>query len=324
MNAPDALSRCVPGADLTAYAHGELPDWRRAEISRHLLRCAACRADAEADKALLSRLRSFGAAGEDWRAEVAAAGAEVAAGRRARWRAAVVGALAAASVLVTLSLLRPGGSGSPENDGASALATDQLTFPDIGFTALPTDEATLLAAQSMDGYWEAGGGWRDEAATGLAVAALAARRGKALGDDTVAQAVIAGADWLLERLRKDGRLGGEGPEGAAAHAVATLALLEVYSANGDRALRPDLDVLVRALESAGRPDLAGQSAILWARRALGRAKDLGWTGLDDALDRMNGWLLSAPRASTACATLDADLGDTMVVACKMYESAPRG
>ncbi len=319
MSVPDSVSRCVPAADLTAYAHGELPDWRRAEISRHLLRCADCRGEGEADRAVLARLRAFGADGEDWRGEVAAAGAEIAAERRARWGAAATGALAAAVLLVALAVLRPGA----RHDAPSPAAPPQ-TFASVAGTVLPADEATLLTAQSVDGCWGAGGGRRDEAATGLAVAALAARRGKALGDDTVAEAVRAGVDWLVSHVPTDERFSGRGPEAAAAGALATVGLLEVYAATGDRTLRPWLDSGLRAIENASRADLSGESALLWARRALVRAKDLGWDGVDDSIDRLTAWAGGATRSRPACSTMESDLGEPASVACRMYETAPRG
>src|SRR5262245_26754591 len=239
MTKPDASARCVPAADLTAYAHGELPEARRAEISRHLLRCAKCRGEAGAAEGLLERLRAFGAGGEDWRAEIAAAGAEVRAGRRRVLRAGAVALVAA--TLVAALLLRPGPAASPRGGGVAEVAA---LFPEIGATLLPEDESALLQAQQLDGRWSAGGGRRDEAATSLAVAALAGRYGKDLADDTVGQAVRSGVEWLLARQGAAAshaevrpatgddapaapeasvvRIGQDGAEAGAAHALATI------------------------------------------------------------------------------------------------------
>jgi hypothetical protein len=327
MSTPDVTVRCVPGADLTAYAHGELPDVRRAEVSRHLLRCARCRGEADGARSLLGRLRAFGANGEDWRAEIAAAGAHVSAGRRSRRRIALASLCAAAAVVAAVGLtLRAG----PLEGRALRVAEVAALYPEIGATLLPQDESALLQAQQVDGRWAAGGGARDEAATSLAVAALAGRYGRDLADDTVGQAVRSGVEWLLERralpsvgLATDAPAESrDGAESTAAQALATTAILEVYAATEDRTLRPSLDRAVRALQLARRADLSGDSTLRWAHRALSRARELGWDGLDSSLRRFEDWMGGQRRVASIAA--EENPSEMIVLAMRMITLTSRG
>jgi hypothetical protein len=331
MSAPDVTVRCVPGADLTAYAHGELPDVRRAEVSRHLLRCATCRAEADETRALFGRLRDFGAEGEDWRAEIAAAGAPAAAGRRTRRRAALAGLASAAAAALALAVGFPRGAEPPPAAREAGLSEVVAMYPEIGGTLLPEDESALLQAQQLDGRWAAGGGARDEAATSLAVAALAGRYGRGLADDTVGQAVRAGVEWLLARralpsvgLPADGApdAARDGSESTAAQALATAAVLEVYAATGDRALRPALDRALRSLQLARRADLSGDSTLGWAHRALSRAQELGWDGLGPSLRRFEDWMGGHTRVASLAAVEDPS--EMIAIAMRMIASSSRG
>src|SRR5204863_3403345 len=97
---------CPPEADLTAFAHGEFSPRLRAEVSRHLLRCPACHARAEAARDVLLRLAALSASGDAWRADLAAADAALHLGRRRSGLAVGLGVAAAALLAVGLWTLR--------------------------------------------------------------------------------------------------------------------------------------------------------------------------------------------------------------------------
>jgi len=90
---------CPPPADVTAYAHGELLEWRRAEIARHILRCAACRDLHARATDVFVRLRALGDEGDLWRDDVALARRLAAARRRRTAVAAAVVTTGAAGLL---------------------------------------------------------------------------------------------------------------------------------------------------------------------------------------------------------------------------------
>src|SRR5438034_10429890 len=106
---PPPDERCVDAADLTAFATDALPAARRAAVSRHVLRCARCRATLDRDAAMLARLRGFARA-PSWEDDVGAAMLARGARGRARVRGAAGGAVAAAA-LVAAWVLAPGEPG---------------------------------------------------------------------------------------------------------------------------------------------------------------------------------------------------------------------
>src|SRR5437763_3676837 len=87
--------RCVVPSDLTAFALDEMPAARRAAVSRHVLRCVACRTRLDRESAMFARLRGF-SADAAWEDEVAAAVLAFSARGRTLRRAALAGVCAAA------------------------------------------------------------------------------------------------------------------------------------------------------------------------------------------------------------------------------------
>src|SRR5438477_3108705 len=188
---PDPLAGpCVPAPDLTAFAHGELADWRRAEVSRHLLRCPACRADASGDARVLARLLALGAEGDAWRGEAVAARAALARRRRTGLLSAGAGAAAAAVLIAGFAALRAQGTGPAEGRAVASLAGPALSARAKAPPATPlsADESALLASQAPDGRWAGGAAGGDEAATGLALLALVAGRREEIRGGAVGRA----------------------------------------------------------------------------------------------------------------------------------------
>jgi hypothetical protein len=294
-----ASDRCVPGEDLTAFAHGELAAWHRAEISRHALRCAACRAALSDAERVFFALRSLGAAGGDWREDLT--GAIAARGVDRRRRAGVLTlattASAVAAAALALAVLGPHAGrtspeGSPPPFASDVAIADARATPRVARDAPPPsaqDAAALVREQRPDGRWAApdagGGASRDDAATGLALVALAPRA----DDPAVAKALGRGAMWLLSRQDARGAFGGDG-FAVEDLALATSGLLEVYAHDHDARLRPAVDRAVRRLAQSA-PDLdadaPGSPGAAWALHALTRARDVGFDRLDGPVDRLS-------------------------------------
>jgi hypothetical protein len=343
----------VPPADLTAFSHGEFPEWRRAEVSRHLLRCPACRAEAEGARDVLGRLASLGAAGDAWRDDLAAAGAALRLLRRRSGLAVGAGAAAAAVLAAGLLFVRAperpvptahtagthtagartsSADASPAAGEAAAVpARPGVRVPRAPDDAgLSPDEKRLLATQRPDGRWRADEGAEvaasDEAATGLSLLALAARRPDALREGPVARAAASAVSWLLGRRRAEsGALALAGPEDAHVRdrAISTAALLEVWSATREPGLYPAVDAAVRDVARRAPQALADVDA-RWSRAALARAQTLGWDHLEAPLRRIP----AVPRVSSdaesepwpvAAAPGPSDLGP---LACALRVLAP--
>lgn len=348
---PDAGAHagpCPPAADLTAFAHGEFPEWHRAEISRHLLRCPACRDAAEGARDVLARLAALGTDGDAWRDDLAAAGAALSLSRRRSGLAVALGAAAAAGLAVGVWLLPAPGTPSPRTTDlarhavpAGRDAPAALRRPSSPAAALSSDERRLLATQRPDGRWKDDAGTRalasDEAATGLSLLALAARRPEALRGGPVGRAAGAATAWLVGRRRADAATGSASAAASADgaggrdRAISAAALLEVWSATREPTLYPAVDAAVRdvarRVERARRAGTATDDAdARWSRATLSRARDLGWRGLEAPLRR----LPDAPRAPDAASdgaswpvAPVAPSTDSSALACAMRVLSPR-
>jgi hypothetical protein len=96
----------------------------------------------------------------------------------------------------------------------------------------------------------------------------------------------------------------------------------VYAATNDRTLRQPLDRAVRSLELARRADLSGDSTLRWAHRALSRARELGWDGLDPSLRRFEGWMGGQTRVASLAA--EEDPSQMIALAMRMITRTSRG
>ena len=286
--------RCVAPADRTAFALGQLEGdedgARREAVSRHLLRCAACRAEVDAVSALGARLRGFGAGG-DWEADVGAALAAERGRARVRRRAAFAGFAAAAAVVAALGagigFSRDEGVRTPASDVGPVAIRPPTAPAATAAAAAPVspevarERARLLAAQASDGRFSAstrvGGARRDEATTGLAILALVGEGRGLPADAAAARAVADAVRWLRLRQTASGRFGGEQAGAVRDQAIATAALLEVSAATGDAGLRAVADRGVRALarDVADAATLSDEQGGRWVRAVLARAHALG-------------------------------------------------
>ena len=273
--------RCLTPDERTAFALGEADAAARAAVSRHVLRCAACRAALDAEERVVGRLRAF-AASPAWASDLAAADLAHDARTRRRRRAAVGGVAAAAALLLALAtapsvLERVRDRG----DGAGPVAT-AATRPVVGVTRherdgalaaddeapLPASEVSaLVAAQARDGRWRAttgGDPHHDVGATGLALLALL-RGHAALPEGLAARAIADGVRWLAPRA-DDPRVAGE-----RERAVAAAALAAVHRATGDRGVGAAAERARRSTAPAaaqGVPDAARALAYVRTARPL--------------------------------------------------------
>jgi hypothetical protein len=292
---------CPPAPDRTAFAHGEFPEWRRAEISRHLLRCRTCREEVAGARDVLGRLAALGASGDAWRDALAAAVALVHAPERTPPPIPVAKADPAV------------------REVAPAAAAPAALAPAVP-AALSVDERRLLATQRPDGRWKAGEGEgpvaSDEAATGLSLLALAARRPEALREGPIARAVAAATSWLVDRRRA------EVPSAVPArdHAISAAALLEVWAATRESTLYPAVDAAVRDLARRA-PTATDDADARWAHAALARAKQLGWEHLDAPMRRIPAPARPGAETPWPVATAAAP-GDVGTLACALRVLAP--
>lgn len=313
-------ARCISAADRTAFALGhfldEADEARRAAISRHLLRCPACRAEVDAISMLGSRLSTFGSGG-DWEADLGAALAAERGRGRVRRRAALSGVAAAAGVVVALAVglgrdaRSPASDAGPVVDSTARASTAAPRAPYPLGTALSVGK--LLAAQAADGRFPAaahvGGPLHDEAATGLAVLALVGEGRGLAGDAEATRAVAAAIRWLRMREGGSGRFVPDSASHVRDQAIATAALLEVGAVTGDAATRSSAERAVRVLR-ADLPDSADDGG--WGRAVLARARDLATGRAADAGAAM-GDVFVAARWPTGLAEDGSFLGRTLAV-----------
>jgi hypothetical protein len=272
--ARDDRGRCVPGEDLTAFAHGELPGERRAAISRHLLGCGRCRDEYAGMRSLLRRLRALDAGGSRLGAPAAAAEAPGA----LSWRSLVAGG-GIAAVFLAAFLVSWAPAGGSRGAGDARRASE----------AQASEVSLLLAAQRADGSWPAdaafGGSRADEAATAVALLALLPDDPGARYEGVRARAVAQATRWLLARRRSGGATDAT-PERTRNEVVAVAALVEVLAETGDPALRRELEPSLRNVQRAAEALATDPWAVGWLRRALRRARDAGWREAEAALARL--------------------------------------
>jgi hypothetical protein len=200
-----------------------------------------------------------------------------------------VAGVAAAAVLAAGLALAPHDVGRAPATSATPSAAVPREAPD------PAAQAALLRAQAADGRWTSATRHDDEAATGLALVALLEDRRDALHAAPVARAVADATRWLRSRQSDDGGFGARDAEGMRGHALATQGLLEVWAASRDASLQAALAPAVRRLEDDVRHDATN----VWPRRALARARALGWRTSVEATPAP--WALPGAPDASLCA-----------------------
>jgi hypothetical protein len=232
---------------------------------------------------MFGRLRGFAAA-PAWEDELAAADLAHAGRVRAR-RRGVVGGVAAAAAVVAALLAVPAGPTSRDETPAGSVAArpaadSRSAEPSSSAPALSAaDEAALVRAQASDGRWRSttGDERHDAGATALAVLALANARASELRAGTAVPATRAVADgvrWLEARVA-DAAAAGDAASRRDRAVVAT-ALVEVYAATREPALRAVVDRALQAVALDARDARTVDSSAAWSRDALARARAAGW------------------------------------------------
>ncbi len=173
----------------------------------------------------------------------------------------------------------------------------------------------LAAHQHSDGHWGlhdfhtqckghqcngAGGEHSDTAATGFALLAMLGD-GHTHAEGSHRATVDKGVRWLIDRQKDDGDLftSGGGNSQMYSHAIAAIALCEVYGMSGDPKLRQPaqkaVDFIVSAQHDQGgwryRPRQPGDTSVFgWQIMALKSAQIAGLTVPQPTLDRAKTWL----------------------------------
>jgi hypothetical protein len=289
----DAPPACVPGPDLTAFAHGELAPRRRAEVAGHVLRCERCRASLEESRGMLALLSLL-------RPASVAAGARRTSAARSMSVAPLLalGAMAAAVVVAAVSWW-------PRDVSAPSRTEPPVVTARASEAAWSAPEVSaLLRAQAADGRWPAeadfGGSRNDEAATALALLALMPEDARVLSDGPVARAVAGAARWLLARERESGEPAIDSAS-LRNRAVSAAGVLGLYAVTKDESLRLPADRAVRRLARDVERSEGDRSSLTWALRALEKARGLGGARTDAAIRHLHDRLapLGGPLPSEA-------------------------
>jgi len=292
----------------SAWALEALSGEELARFEAHIASCERCRSEAEAMRGLVRRMRELPAeaprrdlAGAILQAVRAGSSEELFLDERVRHLrspkrilALCIGAAAAACLLAALAVWRY--PGRAEREPAAAGASPREVEQAVRW---------LLSAQEPTGEWDAEkwGGQENYTVglTGLAVLALV---GDARGlDRPRAQAVARAVRYLVSRQGPGGRIGPATGGVLYNHGIATVALLEVYGATRDGALRPVIDRalahMTLAQNEAGgwgygvdpgeRPNTA---VTTWQVHALLLAGSLGWEEAGRFAERGLAWLRS--------------------------------
>jgi len=264
------MADCRFGEDVVARALGELEPARAAQVERHLGACARCRALA----ADLERMRASLGDGD---------GPARGRGTRPR-RVARLGLAAAAIVgIVAWSGVWNGTWDGPW--GATGPAIGESVGPPDGGSLAPERVAAadwLVEHLAADGTWASRGpALEDVSLHALGLLALATVEAEAPDPDR-REALRSGASWLVGRQHGDGSFGVVAAASTFAQPLATLALVESWSATGEPTLRGPAERGLAQLRerldawTRTRVDVPGPTAwAAWGLQALERGHALG-------------------------------------------------
>jgi hypothetical protein len=304
---------CPQASEITAYLQGEVSEEERAMLRSHYEKCDSCArelAQFERTAGALGRLKTIEPSADfNQRVQAAFLKAHPKFGRRRFTllpRLAVAAALALAAVGVVVLLRRtesdthmaivvpetvrdvdpqydlPKSTRPAKVDAAAwgeAAAVDRRLLDSV--TAPRAWEPEVAAAlkwlsskQDVDGSWKGGEANETIELTGLAVLAL---------NGTYDPAVRMGVDFLINRQRDSGAIGGGSPE---SHGIATLALLEasIRAKNPDWARAAAKAVAVIAQQNHDGPWGRGPVAA-WQYHALRLSEAAGDRSLVPVLVR---------------------------------------
>ena len=305
---------CAWTARVTEFLQDELDLCAADRFEEHLPGCARCADALAAQRSTLERLESMRdtvslpacSARRTVARVLERAEAEARPSGSSRLTRAAAVLCAASLVVMLASRWMDPGSGSDSKTGAGDArqgATVAIPLPGEAASAVRRGLGWLVSVQDENGGWDPGRwGGRTEYSVGVSgLAVLALSRG-----DTSAhrEAAARGARFLLSSRGRDGLLGGSFRGGLYNHAVATRALLEVWShaddemrEEMDRAVHDAIDRIVESQSAAGfwsypgtEGASGGVSISAWPLRCLVVARKLGWRRLDAPVERSFRWL----------------------------------
>ena len=200
--------------------------------------------------------------------------------RRAKIMAFIASAAAAAAAIAIVAMT-PDAAEPPRETTPPQIAESNKSARDSAAD-------WLLAAQEKDGTWNPAswGGSKSygTAVTGFVIMSLAQRDSATL-DDSIARAAAS----LRAAQEAGGNLGGQGDAMMFNHAVATVALLRLYSTGRFPELFTPIDGAVNYIRSTQAPSgtwaKGKPESHLWLVEALSIASDLGWQDTDGQLRR---------------------------------------
>jgi hypothetical protein len=295
--------KCPDGADLAAFALGELDCVDAPKLSAHIAHCANCRAELESLTAAAEAVAAadLPASASELRPalleEIARREADAAtAPDRARHWPRVLKYAAGIALLL-----------------GSALALQRQLAPFIQSTQTTADAQAehravaigaewLTAKQNADGGWSVelfGGSPRYSAAlNGLALLALTRAEQDCPG---IAGAAASAARHLAGLQNEDGSFGPDFDRALYNHGIATLALLSAYEVGGDAELRGPIERALdytRAQQSYNggwgyegpQSARANNSVTAWQLQSLILAQRLGLSGNREALRSALVWI----------------------------------
>jgi hypothetical protein len=292
-------AECPNREDANAFAANELSPSEYATFSRHLEDCAACRAELESTRRLVSRLRAVPEIDS-----VPDLAPLILAQVRERPRTSLTPARWWRGAGIAALLMLLAGVAVVTHFRNTSKTAAVVTAESAAGVARALD--WFCQNQERDGSWNAekwGGNRRFEVAlTALPALALLS----AETPTPQSSSAIAGATrWLQEQQTDKGSFGPDFQGAAYNESIATLALLQAYRRQPNPSLKRSLDsalanLLVRQTTDGGwgysHSPLADRSITEWHIEALSLAAALGWENTRTPLERGRTWLGAHPKS----------------------------
>lgn len=317
---------CPFSPDVVAWLQDEMASDRKSEFERHLPACAACRAEAEANRAILQRLRSIGVrtvsrdlsdeilgkippeawftarVHREWEPRVLHLHPFV------LWATAAAACLAIAAAGWTLyqRVFAERAAAKPPETLAGRTPPAPEKEPCPYATEAEQAVAWLCRTQEGNGSWDAAK-WGakkqfEPAVTALGLLAMLGdeENGPNPARDAARKAAIR---YLLDQQNEAGHIGPVFDAAPYNHGIATVALLKAYEHGRNPALKTALDRALAAIVGRQTPEggwgymqtsdtTPNLPLSAWQIQALRLAESLGWSEARAAVRRGLAWVES--------------------------------